>query len=158
MRHSKMKKSGFTLIELLVAVTIIAILMTIAIPSYNKFVAKGRDTRRQSDIKIVQSALEQYKLDQGFYPSVADLPWGAALASPNGTKTYNNKLPKDPLDTQSTYPKYMYKKKPDACDNTTTLCSSYCLYLKTEDASLADKPTSCNSGDPQGIYSNYLLP
>lgn len=153
-----MRKNGFTLVELLIAVMIIAVLMTIAIPAYNKFNAKSRDTKRQSDIKVVQSALEQYKLDQGYYPNLPDLPWGGSLTSPTGNKTYMGKLPKDPFDSQPTYPKYSYKKKPDNCNNSTTFCSSYCLYLKLEDLSITDRPSACLSGDPTGQYSIYLLP
>lgn len=151
------KSFGFTLVELMIAVAIIATLTAIAIPAYQRFTSQSRDAKRQSDAKLVQSALEQYKLDQGFYPNAADLPWGAALTSPSGSKIYNNKLPKDPFDLQATHPKYLYRKKPDNCNNTTIFCSSYCLFVKLEGSS-TDRRDACVPSDPQGQYSIYLTP
>lgn len=58
---------GFTLIELLVVVTIIAILMGIAIPSYTEYVAKAK--RAEAAARLVQIAqmLERYYSDNGTY-------------------------------------------------------------------------------------------
>ena len=65
------KQKGFTLIELLVVIAIIAILSTVVMAGLNSARAKGRDARRMSDIKQMQSALELC-FDNGVgYPIIA---------------------------------------------------------------------------------------
>ncbi len=55
-----MKNKGFTLLELLVVMGIIAILVSLAAVSYSSAQKSSRDSRRRSDMKTVQNALEQY--------------------------------------------------------------------------------------------------
>jgi general secretion pathway protein G len=56
-------KKGFTLIELLVVITIIGILATGATTVYTSQIQKARDTTRISDMKALQSAIEQVYQD-----------------------------------------------------------------------------------------------
>lgn len=66
----KTNKNGFTLLELLVVIGIIAVLMALGAISYNLAQSKGRDSRRISDMKAIQNALEQYYANNGFkYPT-----------------------------------------------------------------------------------------
>jgi general secretion pathway protein G len=67
MRLQSIKK-GFTLIELLVVITIIGILATGATTVFTAQIQKARDTTRISDMKAVQSAVEQVYQDSGLYP------------------------------------------------------------------------------------------
>jgi len=53
-------KKGFTLIELLVVISIIGVLVAVAISSYTGAQIKARDARRRSDMKAIQSTMEQY--------------------------------------------------------------------------------------------------
>lgn len=60
--------SGFTLIELLTVIVIIVILATITYLTYAHFQIQSRDTKRQSDMSLLQSQLERYYQKNNEYP------------------------------------------------------------------------------------------
>lgn len=61
--------------ELLIVIGLIGILLAIAAVSYSSAQKKSRDTRRMSDLRGIQNAMEQYYADNsGSYPaSTADI-------------------------------------------------------------------------------------
>ena len=63
------RNKGFTLIELLVVVAIIGILASVVLASLNTARSKARDTKRKSDLKQIQIAVEYYYDKYGSYPS-----------------------------------------------------------------------------------------
>ncbi|MEA2018214.1 MAG: prepilin-type N-terminal cleavage/methylation domain-containing protein [Campylobacterota bacterium] len=66
-----MNKKAFTLIELMVVVSIIGILLTLAIPTYNKQILKGRADEAKSMIQAIAFAQERYKQERGdYYPPI----------------------------------------------------------------------------------------
>ncbi len=119
------KSRGFTLIELMVAFTIIAVLSAIGLVVYSSVLKQGRDSKRQSDLRSIQSAVEQYFADQFYYPSAITFNGGALSA---GGKTYLNTVPVDPLNSNA------YSYVPTS--------SGYCIYANLENAS-PGKPTAC---------------
>src|SRR5688572_19088762 len=60
-----MYRKGFTLIELLVVISIIALLSSVVFASLNEARIKGRNARRMSDMRSLQTAIELYKQDHG---------------------------------------------------------------------------------------------
>ena len=84
--RTKQKQSGFTLMELLVVIAIIGILAGIIMVSLNNARAKARDAKRVGDIRQMATAMEQYHIHNGFYPtgtaSVASVGTGVLLSDP----------------------------------------------------------------------------
>ncbi len=74
-----MNKKGFTLIELLVVIAIIGLLSTLAVVALGSARVKARDSKRLSDLRQLQTALELYYTDQNSYPSGS----GATLGTGN---------------------------------------------------------------------------
>lgn len=156
---------GFTLIELLIVVSIIGVIALIGIASYQAVTKSGRDSKRQTDLKAIQSEMERYFADQGFYPAQVGetgmqtaLDSGAAFTSSTGNpappasmKTYFNKLPQDSSNG------YKYIATPVNCSNlSSSKCSSYCLYADLEkDSSVS---SVCESSTPSQEYNFDVSP
>lgn len=62
------REQGFTLIELLIVMTIIGILATIAIPSYQRSVIKAREAVLMEDLYQMRRAIDAYYADRARYP------------------------------------------------------------------------------------------
>lgn len=107
-----MKKNGFTLIELLVVMTIFAILMGLAMTSYQSARRAARDGRRKTDLEQIRSALEMCYADN---PDTG-YPVGIYDNITCGTKTYFSGTPKDPV-----YQTQYYYSRPTA--STFELCA-----------------------------------
>lgn len=69
MKKQVNKQSGFTLFEIMVVVVIIGILATLIIPKLTGRTDQARTAKAQNDIQTLETALDLYKLDNGFYPS-----------------------------------------------------------------------------------------
>lgn len=109
-----MNKKGFTLIELLVVIAIIGLLSTMSVVALGSAREKSRDSKRLSDIKQVQTALELYYTDKGVYPIVtaatvlgssnaACLNAETGFTTINCTDAYMNLIPADPGSNDYTY-------------------------------------------------------
>jgi prepilin-type N-terminal cleavage/methylation domain-containing protein len=69
LRENDGLKKGFTLLELLVVIGIIGVLVSLAAVAYSSAQRKSRDSRRQSDLKSMQSAEEIYYSENSYlYP------------------------------------------------------------------------------------------
>lgn len=88
--------SAFTLIEILVVIAILAGLVAMLLPNLMETRIRARDTRRKSDLKNIQKALELYKQSQtpNVYPVQLPAACGA-LTDANNT-IYMQKTPSDP--------------------------------------------------------------
>jgi len=68
------RKKGFTLIELMIALVIIAVLAAIALPQYNKYVARTQVAEAFVLLGPVKQALTLYYQENGKFPDQAALP------------------------------------------------------------------------------------
>lgn len=143
-------KKGFSLIELLVVISILAVLATIGFFAYKTIFQGARDTKRQSDLKSIQSALEQYRSDQFHYPQSTEIQFGKSFPL-NGSKIYLRTVPCDPKTdnsdcSKSNYPQYLYQPS-TGCD--TTKCLNYCLHAQLENPNASiTTPDNCKSIPP----------
>ncbi len=63
------KLTGFTLIEMMVVVVIIGLLAALVVPRYIRQAEKAKRNTTKAQIKIIEQALAEFKLDTGRYPS-----------------------------------------------------------------------------------------
>ncbi len=130
------KPVGFTLIELLIVITIIGILASIALVSYNGAQARSRDSKRKQDLKTIKDALELAKQDTAGaynYPVCANGTASCNIGdngvipnvntNPALSTTYIKSIPEDPK-TQTGYTYSTF-----GADGTTA-CSTNCVRYK----------------------------
>ncbi|HMT79345.1 MAG TPA: type IV pilin protein [Azonexus sp.] len=63
---------GFTLIEIMIVVAIIAILVTVALPSYQDYVLRSRNVEGTNELSAMRSRMEQYFQDRRTYQTTTD--------------------------------------------------------------------------------------
>ncbi len=89
MRHKWLRASptrGFTLIELMIVVGVAALLVTIALPSYQDTTRKSRRSEAVTALAQLQQAQERYRAgNTGYAANLADLPG----SQPSATSNYN---------------------------------------------------------------------
>jgi len=80
---------GFTLIEILIAVFIIGLLIAFITPLFMNSSNTQHLSKINQDIRVIESALKEYKLDNFSYPSTEE-------SLTKLTPKYIKNLPKDP--------------------------------------------------------------
>ncbi len=67
--RKKQKSFGVTLIELLVVVLVLAALCTVAIPRVSQSAKNAKQNACDTNIDMMNSAIEMYNADNGAYPT-----------------------------------------------------------------------------------------
>ena len=110
--RSRRAARGFTLIEIVVAVAILAILATIVVPRVLGRVDDANAAKARTEISVLASALNLYKLDNFDYPgsdqglqALVDKPGGAPEARNWRAGGYleGGRVPKDPWGREYQY-------------------------------------------------------
>lgn len=133
-------QKGFTLIELLIVIGLIAVLTGAVLTIFNPLaqIQKSQDTKRKSDLALIQKGLELYYQDSGRYPpSTLDYKISVNGTTINWDSTwspYMAKLPGDPAPPN----RYVYYVS-DAGGQT--------YYLYANLAKGATDKQACNNGN-----------
>lgn len=139
-RNSKLK--GFTLIELLVVISLIGILAALALVSYTGTQKQARDTRRKSDLKQYQNALEIFaNKNNGLYSSRISsngVRVSTTLCSDLGIST----CPEDPRRAEDST--FTYRYQSDGTGSGNINATKYVLWGKLENT--ADYWVICFDG------------
>ena len=85
---------GFTLIEMIVVIMLILILVSIAIPNYNRSVTRAKEAVLRQDLFTLRSVISQYTLDKQKAPQSLDEVISAG---------YLKSVPPDPMTGQSNW-------------------------------------------------------
>lgn len=96
-----MKRRGFTLIELVVVIIVLGLLAALVAPQIFGRVGEAKDGTAKTQMALLATALDNYRLDNGSYPStqqgLAALRTKPSEALPNWRGPYLRKeVPMDP--------------------------------------------------------------
>lgn len=84
----KRREGGFTLLELMIAMFIVIILLSVALPTYQRSVQYAKETVLKENLWQMRKAIDQYASDKGkFPPSIDSLVEGK----------YLREMPMDPI-------------------------------------------------------------
>lgn len=78
---------GFTLLELMTVIVVVAILASIALPSYTDFIRRGKFVEAQGNLADMRVRMEQFYQDNRNYGSTA-ATCGAALPAASNTRYF----------------------------------------------------------------------
>lgn len=126
------QNKGFTIVELLIVIVVIGILALLVITTYSGIQAKARNAKRQTDVQALQTQLEAFFSQNGYYPSRAD------MNSPSWISTNMKSLDTNALvDPSST------------CNPSTTGCLAASPVAKSYSYAVfaSDGTTSCETTD-----------
>jgi prepilin-type N-terminal cleavage/methylation domain-containing protein len=69
----KKRNEGFTIVELLIVIVVIGILALLVITTYSGIQQKARNSKRQTDIQSLQTQMEAFYSQEGYYPSLGNM-------------------------------------------------------------------------------------
>ena len=71
-RRSAHRQRGFSLLELMIAMFILIILLSVAIPTYQRSVQQARETVLKENLWQMRRAIDQFSADKGKLPKSID--------------------------------------------------------------------------------------
>lgn len=125
----KKRNQGFTIVELLIVIVVIGILALLVITTYSGIQSKARNSKRQTDLQSLQTHLEAFFSQNGYYPSLGDMNSSSWLST-NMKSLDQNAL-----------------SDPSAANNSKTLASSPAAKVYSYKVTQSDGTTSCESDD-----------
>jgi type II secretion system protein G len=105
MKKRGQNKLGFTIVELLIVIVVLGILVSITVVALGSVQLQARDSSRTAEVNGLMKALEQYKIDNGMYPSVGsdNTGYAVSLLAAALVPTYMQSIPADPNTSLMNY-------------------------------------------------------
>jgi len=63
-RHTRSGRTGFTIIELMVVMAIVLVILSVAVPLYNKTVIRARETVLHQNLATMRAVIDEYTYDK----------------------------------------------------------------------------------------------
>ena len=105
-QHRSRRSRGFTLIEMMIVVSLILILVSIALPVYNRSILRAREGVLKQDLFTLRQVIDQYTMDKKKAPQTLD---------DIVTAGYLKAVPKDPFTNEANWT-LEQEEGPDAAD------------------------------------------
>jgi len=136
LKKRNLNSKGFTIVELLIVIVVIGILALLVITTYSGIQAKARNSQRQTDVQSIQTQLEAFYSQNGYYPSLGDMNSTSWLGT-NMKSLDKDALidPSNPSNSQTlasspTAKQYSYavtNSSDASCETDDTTCAKYTL-------------------------------
>src|SRR5665213_92435 len=135
----KKKQGGFTIVELLIVIVVIGILAAIVISTYSGIQVKERNSTRQTDIQMIQTRLEAFYSQNGYYPSFKSLntsTWrvknmaklnSSVLVDPSATNKDTSVAILVDSPSKNAYSYAVTNSDGNSCETDQTTCAKYTL-------------------------------
>ena len=94
MRQAGKNSRGFTLIEMMIVISLILILISIALPVYNRSILRAKESVLKQDLFTLRQVISQYTLDKQKAPQTLDDIVQAG---------YLKMIPKDPFTNEANW-------------------------------------------------------
>jgi len=94
MRGARQHSRGFTLIEMMIVISLILILISIALPVYNRSILRAKESVLKQDLFTLRQVISQYTLDKQKAPQSLDDVVQAG---------YLKVIPKDPFTNEANW-------------------------------------------------------
>lgn len=134
----QLKKRAFTLIELLVVIAIVGLVATLAVVGLQNVRQNARDSKRVSDMRQLQTALEIFFIENGRYPTEEEWNSGS-ISSPSSGDPLMGSIPSSPSpadgDCSEASNTYTYTSR----DNGASYTISFCTGKQVSDLSAGEK-------------------
>ena len=72
MQRAGKKTRGFTLIEMMIVISLILVLISIAVPMYNRAILRAKESTLRQDLFTLRDTIQQYTLDKQKAPQTLD--------------------------------------------------------------------------------------
>jgi general secretion pathway protein G len=127
------REEGFTLMEMLVVISITLILVSIAVPAYNRTILRARESVLKQDLFTLRSVINQYTNDKEKAPqSLTDLV----------SAGYLTRIPTDPITNSA---QSWQIKQDDVLDN-----------VEQQEPGISDVHSSASKTSSEGtVYSEW---
>lgn len=125
----KRVRRGFSLIELIIAVSILAIIMSVALPSFLDSIRKGRRAEGFGALAFVQQQQERFRSANPTYTGNLTGAWPTGLGIPSTTANGRYTLSVEAVDPPGYASAYLVKATAAGSQTSDTRCTTLAVRL-----------------------------